>query len=174
MRWGAFALLLLAAAVLQTTALGVFHDTALGAVDLFLALALLYGLCAPARPAPLAAWIIGLIQDLFSVDAMGVHALALALAVALLVRIREWTFSEVGWVQIVLGFVAGFVAGLLEAVFSAISLALWGGGAPSVIGAVLPAALRALVAATLAAAAIATPSLIVRRGAALGIGRARR
>lgn len=174
MRWGAFSLLLAAVAVLQTTALGVLHDTFLGSVDLFLVLALLYGLCAPARGAPLAAWLIGLAQDLLSLDALGVHALALSLAVLLLVRLREWTFIEVWWVQIVLGSLGGLVAGLLAALFSAVNLALWSGSAPPVIGAVGPAAVRALVAAILAATIIAAPSLLARPGSAFRIGRARR
>jgi hypothetical protein len=85
MPWGRFALGLVLVLLLQTTLVR-FID--LPAIDLFLAYALLVCFVAPLHDARLGAFLAGLVQDLASDDALGVHAVALGAAAVVMTRLR--------------------------------------------------------------------------------------
>lgn len=82
---GGFVIALVVTYLLQTSVVGVLG---LRHVDLFLTLALLYGLLARAQDAPLAAWGIGLAQDLGTLDPLGIHAFCLGLVALAATRMR--------------------------------------------------------------------------------------
>lgn len=131
MRWGAFAAALLGVCIIQTTALSLVGDAVGRYLDLFMVLALLCGLCASPREAPIAAWIVGLVQDLVSIDPFGAHAVGLALGAIAVVRLREWAFADVIWIQACIAAVGGLAAGVAVELFRAISLTLWHSGSAS-------------------------------------------
>ncbi len=111
MRWGWFALVLLAVVIAQ----GSFTPRwpmDLG-LDLFAAFALACAWCLPAEEACLAGWIIGFIQDVGSLQPLGLHALTLGLATWGLTRIRDLVNRELWWVRWISGFAVLFPAQLL-------------------------------------------------------------
>lgn len=59
-------------------------------LDLFLAFALAVSLLGAPADARIAGWLIGLAQDLTSLDAFGIHALVLGIAALLVTQLREW------------------------------------------------------------------------------------
>ena len=133
MRWGLLAFALFAVMVVQPAVVGFLRPALARSIDLFLLLAIACALLAPAGRAPLAAWSIGLGQDLLSSGPVGVHAAGLALGALLVVRLRVWVNYDVWWVQVLLGGTeshiwsdarAGFVAALLAAGLAAAVLQL--------------------------------------------------
>lgn len=124
MRWGAFAAALLAVCVIQTTVLAL-AGAALRALDLFLALAILCGLCAGSREAPVAAWVVGLVQDLVSIDPLGSHAVGLAVGVFVVVFLRDWAFADALLVQAVIAALGAISAAIIVDVLRVLSFSLW-------------------------------------------------
>ena len=105
MVWSGFAIALLLAYLLQT---GVVALLGVPFVDAFLVLALLCGLVAPTHDARIAAWIAGLVQDLGSADALGIHAFTLGLTGLLLTRLRGVGNVGVWWVRGLAAFLAAW------------------------------------------------------------------
>lgn len=96
MPWGAFAIALVLTYLVQTGVLALFGFRHF---DAFLVLALLCGLRAPTYDARIAAWIVGLGQDLGSVDTLGIHAFTLGLTGLLLTYLRRVLNVSVWWVR---------------------------------------------------------------------------
>lgn len=99
MPWVKFSLALLATFLLQTTLVRVMR---IEYVDLLLVMALLCGLLAPLRDARIAAWIVGFTQDLGSLGALGIHALALGFTGLILTTLRELVNLKVWWVRLLI------------------------------------------------------------------------
>jgi rod shape-determining protein MreD len=156
MSWGLFAVALLIVYLLQTA---VLPHVAPQWLDLLLAFALLCGLTAPVADARLAGWIIGLAQDVGGDGALGVHALALGLAVLLLTRLREVVNRELWWVRWLAGLVVSwptqFLVQLHDRYLQQANLS-W----PHMLGYTL---LTALAASLLAALVLRLPSALRRR-----------
>ncbi len=151
MRWGAFVIALVAACVLQTAVIAPAAPWLARSLDLFLVLALLCGLLAPPRAAPVAGWIVGLAQDLCSLDALGSHAIALAAAAWAMIYLRDWLRADYFPVRVLLCFLAAVPALILATLLNALHARLWTDVPP----ALLPGAaaiLRPFLAALLAAA----------------------
>ncbi len=110
MPWGLFTLALLIVYLVQTTLLRLLGVEPL---DLFLALALVCGLTAPAPEARLAGWLTGLAQDIGSDHPIGLQALALGLAVLTLTYLRELVNQHLWWARWLIAFLAALVAQLL-------------------------------------------------------------
>jgi len=157
MRWILFIVGLLIVHLLQTGVLPVFH--APGWLDLMLALALLCGLVAPASDARLAAWIVGFAIDLDTAGPLGLHALALGLAVLAQTYLRELVNLGAWWVRWLVSFVVALPAQLLVRLHAHFYFgddwSLWQLGLMSVT--------TAAVSALLAALALALPTLSGRR-----------
>lgn len=156
MPWGSFSVALLIVYLVQTAILGPF---ALGWLDLLLALALVGGLHAPATEARLAGWITGLAQDVGTDGPLGIHALALGLAVVLLTSLRELVNRELWWVRWLVGFLVAVPAQLLVQIHDRYlqhAQITW----PHMLGQAL---LTALAAALVAALAVRLPALVRRR-----------
>jgi len=96
MRWGPFILILLMAYLLQTALLS---HAAPKCVDLLWAVALVCGLTAPAADARLAGWLTGFLQDVGTTGPLGLHALALGLAIMVLTHLRDAVNRELWWVR---------------------------------------------------------------------------
>lgn len=157
MAWGAFAIALLMAYLVQT---GVAVLLAVPHFDAFLVLALLCGLLAPTHEARLAGWITGLAQDLGSADALGIHAFTLGLTGLLLTLLREVGNVRVWWVRGLAALLAAWPGQLIYLVH----LHYWAGyGFASLGSLVLTALLTSLVAAVLAMLINALPRVIYRR-----------
>lgn len=109
MPWGALAVLLLVAYLLQTA---VVPFLGIESLDLFLTLCLFFGLTAVVHEARLAGWLIGFVQDLGSVGPLGVHAFALGLAALALTAARTVVNFQVWWVRAVAAVLAGLIAQL--------------------------------------------------------------
>lgn len=156
MPWGLLALVLILTYVLQTA---VVPAWALPALDLLLTLALVCGLVVSPPDARLAGWITGLAQDIGSSGPLGLHALALGLAVMGLGRLREMVNRELWWVRALIAFVVAWPAQLLvllHARFMQDAALSW----PALLGQSL---LTAVVAALLAALLVGVPGLWRRR-----------
>ena len=110
MPWALFSVALLILFMLQTAVLPYFAPAWL---DPLLLLALVCGLTAPARDACLAAWATGFAKDLDSAGPLGLHALALGLAVLALTRLRELVNLHQWWVRALVSFVVAWPAELL-------------------------------------------------------------
>ena len=156
MRWILFIVALVVVHLVQTTLLPFFAPAW---VDLMIALAVLCGLVAPSTDARLAAWIVGFAIDLDSDGPLGLHALALGLAVLGLTYLREWVNLGAWWVRWLIGFAVIFPAQLLVRLhshfFQADNLSL---------GQILLMSLAtAAASALLAALALVVPSLSGRR-----------
>lgn len=160
MRWGALALILLATLIAQKSVVWIAGATV---VDLFLALALLCGLCGPTLDARIAGWVIGLTQDLgSSADAIGSNALALGACVLVLTWVRDAAQTRVWWGRLAAAFVAAWPAQVFVALYDAYWL---GHGGASLLGLVGRAALVSAIAAGIAVMLIAAqPLLVSRRG----------
>jgi cell shape-determining protein MreD len=157
MAWGGFAIALLLAYLLQT---GVAALLNIPFFDAFLVLALLCGLLAPTHDGRIAAWIVGLVQDLGSADALGIHAFTLGLTGLLLTHLREIGNISVWWVRGLAAFLAAWPGQLIYL----LHLHYWAGhGSASLWGLVAGAALTSLVAAALAMLINALPWMLRRR-----------
>jgi rod shape-determining protein MreD len=110
MSWGLFSVALLLVYLVQTAVLPHFAHQWL---DLFLTFALLCGLTAPAADARLVGCIAGLAQDVGGDGPLGIHAVALGLAVLLLTRLREVVNRELWWVRWLVGLVVALPAQFL-------------------------------------------------------------
>jgi len=157
MAWGGFIIALLLAFVLQT---GVAAPLSVPHFDAFLVLALLCGLLCPTPDARIAGWIVGLVQDLSSADALGIHAFTLGLTVLLLTRIRELGNVSVWWVRAPAALLAAWPPQFIYL----LHLRYWAGHTDESFGGlVLSAALTALVAAVLAMLINALPGMMQRK-----------
>ena len=110
MPWGLYWLGLAVVYLLQTAVLPHFAPEWL---DLLLVLALFCGLTAPIQEARLAGWCTGFAQDIGSTGPLGLHAVALGLAVYALTHIRELVNRELWWVRWLIAFFVAFPARLL-------------------------------------------------------------
>jgi rod shape-determining protein MreD len=104
MPWWWFAIALVVTHVLQGAVLPHTWEV----FDLYLVLAIVCGLAAPTYDARIAAWIVGLAQDLGSRGPLGLHAFVLGLTGLLLTQLRERTFRQPWWVRWLLGSLASF------------------------------------------------------------------
>jgi rod shape-determining protein MreD len=165
MRWGAFVIALVAVCVLQTAVIAPAGPWLARPVDLFLALALLCGLLAPPRDAPIAGWIVGMAQDLNSLDALGSHAIALAAAAWAAVCLREWLRVDYFPVRALLCFVAAILGLVIATLLNGLHARLWSDATidwlPGAAG-----VLRPFIAAFLAAAAAQVLGMTSRRSRA--------
>jgi cell shape-determining protein MreD len=129
-------------------------------VDLFLALALAYGLTAPVHDARIGAWIIGFVQDLGAADALGIHAFALGLTGLLLTSLRAMVNLDLWWVRLLVAIPAAWAGAALYL----LHLHLWS-NAPFASWWTLLAssAWTAFVAALAAAIVTAYPQMITGR-----------
>jgi len=158
MSWGLFTLALLSVYVVQTAGLSHLAPPWL---DLLLAMALVCGLAAPAQEARLAGWIVGLAQD-FRADSpspIGLHALALGLAILALTHLRPFVNRELWWVRWLISFAVAFPAQFLVQFhfrFWQHASLSWG---QILTGALVPAAVASLLAALL----LAVPRALGRR-----------
>lgn len=156
MAWGLFALALALTYVLQTAVLPAWAPPQL---DLLLTLALVCGLAAAPPDARLAGWITGLAQDIGTSGPLGLHALALGLAVVVLGHLRETVNRELWWVRSLVAFAVAWPAQLiilLHARFLQDAALSW----PTLLGQSL---LTAAVAALLAGLLVGLPGLWRRR-----------
>jgi len=158
MRWGIFAGALVVTYVLQTAVIGVLGWSA---VDLFLLLALLCGLLGATPDARIAGWIVGLAQDLGSLGHIGVHAVALGLAVFIVTAMRDAVNHGRWSVRMLLGFLGAFPAQLVLIGY----MIVWRGeGHPGVSwGALVLLALVTSLLAAFLAALITTHGLFAGR-----------
>lgn len=144
MAWGAFAIALLLAYLLQK---GVAAVLGVPLFDPFLVLALLCGLLAPKYDARIAGWIVGFCQDLGSADALGIHAFTLGLSGLLLTYLREVVNVHAWWVR----GLALFLAAWPGQIIYLLHLHYWAGhAAGSFSDLIVAATLTCLVAAALA------------------------
>lgn len=150
-RWGALVIALVAVCVLQTAVVAPAAAWVARSVDLFLVLALLCGLLAPPRDAPIAGWIIGLAQDLCSLDALGSHAIALAAGAWAMVYLREWLRADYFPVRVLLCLLAAVPAMVVATLLNALHARLWA-DVPPALPPDAAAILRPFLAALLAAA----------------------
>ncbi|WP_320046854.1 hypothetical protein [uncultured Ilyobacter sp.] len=156
MAWGGFAIALFFTYLLQV---GVVSILDFPAVDLFLAFALLCSLFAPTHDARIAAFLIGLAQDLGSADALGIHAFTLGLTAVLLTYIRELGNMHVWWVRGLAAVLAAWPGQLLYL----LHLYYWAGtGVISIRGAVYAAGVTAIVVAVLIMFVPSLPGVIHR------------
>jgi len=145
MAWGGFTIALLLVYLVQT---GVAGLLGVPYFDAFLVLALLCGFLAPTHDARIAAWIVGLAQDLGSADVLGIHAFTLGLTVLLLTRLREIANINRWWVRGVAGLLAAWPG---QAIYL-LHLHYWAGpGNTSFWSLILVATLTTLLAAAFAA-----------------------
>ena len=156
MPWGLFTLALLVTYVLQTAALARFAPEWL---DLLLVLALICGLTAPAIEARLAGWLVGFAQDVGSSGPLGLHALALGLAVFALTQFREMINRELWWVRWLAGFIVAWPAQLIIALHER----YWQGVSTSLAALLGQSLATALAASFLAALLLALRALLGRR-----------
>ncbi len=157
MAWSGFAIALLLAYLLQT---GVVALLGVPFLDAFLVVALLCGLLAPTHDARIAAWIVGLAQDLGSADALGIHAFTLGLTGLLLTHLREIGNVGVWWVRGLAAFLAAWPG---QAIYL-LHLRYWAGtGSGSLGGLIVAATLASLVAAALAMSINALPGMLHRK-----------
>lgn len=110
MSWSWLAVALVAIYLIQTAVLG---PLGLGAIDLFLVLALLCGLVAPVHDARLAAWAVGLAQDAGGGGVLGLHAFAWGLVGLLLTRMRPVINLRLWWARLLVTLAAALPGELL-------------------------------------------------------------
>jgi rod shape-determining protein MreD len=157
MRWGVFAGLLLMTYLLQVAVLEVVH---LRWLDLFLTLALLTALLVPKHDGRIACWIIGLAQDLGSLDTLGIHAFTLGLTGWLVTYAREVFNTGVWWARLVALFVCawpGQMLYLLHLYYRS------GHGGVGPLGLIIQAAALALAAAAVATLFTSLPWFLIQR-----------
>jgi len=110
MPWMLFSLALAATFLVQTAAM---HLAAPRWLDLLLTLALICGLMAPVTEGRLAGWITGLAYDIGGAGPLGLHALALGLAVVIVGSLRDMVNRSLWWVRWLIAAVAALPAQLL-------------------------------------------------------------
>ena len=156
MRWLFFALLALAAVIAQTTAaprLAVFGARP----DVLLVVVVYLSLHARGQDAGFAAWTLGLLADLFTVERMGLLALSYLMASVVVLAVRELLFRDRLSTLVLLTAATGL---LLRGGWILYRLLLYGTMGLSVGG-----ALREMVLGALWSAAWAGPlGLLLRRG----------
>lgn len=152
MRWGAFAAALLFTLLLQKTVLWVFHASA---IDLFLTLAVLCALCAPAYDARIACWLIGLVQDLGTDPAaLGSNALALGICGLMITILRDWVQTRDWRVRLAISLLCAWPAQIAVVLYDRFWI---GHGTSSLVNLVGWAALSSLIASALAVFVAAQP-----------------
>jgi len=157
MAWSGFAIALLLAYLLQT---GVAALLGVPCFDAFLVLALLCGLVAPTHDARIAAWIVGLAQDLGGADVLGIHAFTLGLTGLLLTHLRGIGNVSVWWVR----GLAAFLAAWPGQVIYLLHLHYWTRvGSVSLGNLILVATLTSIIAAVLALLINSLPWVVLRR-----------
>lgn len=163
MSWSLFGILALVVYIVQAGVINNLDVTLFGVppFDLFLVLALVYGLMAPRDDARLAAVLIGFAADLTGVGPIGVQAVALGLAAVALTAWRDALRTHLWVARVLLAFGAGVIAELITGVYAR----FWQSQPPSWLGIVGGAVLVALVAALIAAAVVRRP--VGRRGRVL-------
>lgn len=112
MRWGVFTVALLAVYFLQTS---VFWTWGVRWLDAFLVMALLCALLGRTHDARIAGWLIGLVQDIGTPDAFGIHALVLGLSALFVTKMRGWINTRIWWPRMLLLFAAALPGQLLYA-----------------------------------------------------------
>ncbi len=110
MPWTLFGLALAATFLVQTAAM---HLAAPRWLDLLLTLALVCGLMAPVADGRLAGWITGFAYDIGGTGPLGLHALALGLAVIIASSLRDMVNRSLWWVRWLIAVVAAVPAQLL-------------------------------------------------------------
>ncbi len=153
MRWGWFALALLATFIVQAS----FAPLLPAGLDLFAAFALACAWLLPVEEACLAGWIAGFIQDVGSMQPLGLHAFALGLTAWGLTRIRDLVNRELWWVRWFSGFVVLFPLQMLVT-----ARVLWGARVPWWTFVTEPFT-TALLAAFVAALLMLIPAALARR-----------
>jgi len=101
MKWVPFGILAGLTIVLQTSATPYVEVQSIRP-DLMLILAVHYALWGPWPDAAIAAWILGLVVDLQSLDRIGIHALSFGLAAWAIMRVRMVVFRDHAATQIVI------------------------------------------------------------------------
>ena len=153
MPWGLFIVGLIVVFLMQVGLVGALN---LPFLDLFAVYALVLGLLLPTWDARLAAWVIGLVQDLGSDDALGLHAFSLGFAVVLLTRLRELVNLDPSWMRLLVAALAALPAMLIVLLYGR----LWMGAlAPSWGKGFLLSVMIAGVAGALATALTYSPRL---------------
>lgn len=160
MRWGVFGLVLVVLALVQTTALRALPPAAAACVDLLLMLALVCGLRMPVRSAVTAGWIVGLAVDLLSLDALGSHAIGLALTALAIGRLRDWLRADLTWVRVAICLTAGASGLLATALVNRAHDALWRPSAPGVWHDFVAGLPSLLIAAVVVGVALPLPGLV--------------
>jgi rod shape-determining protein MreD len=122
MKWISFAILAGVTVVLQTSATP-FVEIQSVRPDLMFILAVHYALWGPWPEAAMAAWILGLVADLQSLDRVGIHALCFGLAAWAIVRIRQIVFRDHAATQIAISFVFTILIQMVVSLYR-----LWGTG----------------------------------------------
>lgn len=156
MSWGLFILAAVITLVVQAAVLPLFAPPWL---DLLLVLALVCGLGLPSLDARLAGWFSGLATDLGSTGPLGLHAIALGLAVLALTYLRELVNRELWWVRTLIAFMVAWPAQLFIRLHERFFQGATTGWETIVFGSLLTAA----VSAALAAALMGMPSMMTRR-----------
>lgn len=168
MRWGSFAVALLVVFLLQKSLVWTL-GLDLRYVDLFLALALICGLNAPAPDARLAAWVCGLARDLSAVPAeIGLHSLTLGLAGLILVWMRESGGCGVWWTRLICCLLAAWAGRI---VYSLLAAMVAGTGSGSAWTHIVDSFWIALIASILALVGMTLPSLLFGRRRRYGAAR---
>lgn len=117
MRWGAFFVTLLVTLIVQRSLVWVLGG-GFAAIDLFLTLAVLCGLCAPTHDARIACWLIGLVQDLGTDPAaLGANALALGLFAVFITVLRDWVQTRDWWMRWAISFVTAWPSQIAVATY---------------------------------------------------------
>lgn len=121
MKWGPFIILALIALVLQTSVASWVQIHSVRP-DLLLVLAVFYALWGPWPEGAIAAWLLGLLADLHSLDRIGLHALCFGLAALAIVYVRQVVFRDHAVTQIAITFVFAVLVHLLAGAYRS-----WGG-----------------------------------------------
>lgn len=128
MRWGIFVAMIVVVAVVQTALIA--RVRMFSALDLFLLSALLWGFLSPPREAPIAGWLIGLVQDMGSSDPVGTRAVALGLAAWLVTWLCARTNGSAWSAQLVIAALAALAASLAASTLVSLNASLWGAARP--------------------------------------------
>lgn len=166
MPWGALTGAVLVVYLLQTAVLG---PLGWPWVDLFLTLALVAGFLGPLQDARIAACLIGLVQDLSSIDALGIHAFTLGLVGLTTTAARGMLNLRPLPSRLVVAFICAWPAPLLQR----LHLRFWSGAESLGFSEIVfGSGLEALVAAALAAVLAGWQMPRSRRGRMAGFGSA--
>lgn len=138
MKWVSFGILAGVTIVLQTSATRYVEIQSIRP-DLMFILAAHYALWGPWPEAAIAAWILGLLVDLQSLDRLGLHAFSFGLAAWAIVRIRQIVFRDHAATQIAITLLFTFLIQLGVALYRR-----WGIDNPTSGGILWPALLTGL------------------------------